>query len=172
LGPDPASIAVFAASAEGIAADVNFPASFHVVTARHEPAAWPGALEISIIIDDFTNATAIVVEGSLAPSAAAVFTPGKEMVAAYRYVSACLGVRTTGTLASMVPVYIPAPVPVVAVSTAAEPPVIIHDAAVTIAEPFQVGGNPPATEVLTNSAESVIVPPYISTGFYVRAARQ
>jgi len=172
LCPDPASVAVLAASAESIAAHVDVPASLHVGAAGHDPASRPGALEISIVIHNFPNTTAIVIESSLPPSATEVFTPGINLVAAYTYVPARLGVRPTWPLASTIRLYVPAPVPVVSSSAATEPSVIIYDAAVTIVESLQVGCDPAATEVLTHSAESVIVPPYVSTGFYVRTARQ
>jgi hypothetical protein len=102
LCPDPASVAVFAAGTKGIAADIDVPASFHIGAAGHDPASRPGALEISIVIDDVADATAVIVESSLAPSAADVFTPGKDLVATYAYVPAGLGVRPAWTIASAI----------------------------------------------------------------------
>jgi hypothetical protein len=168
LRPDPASVAVPAARAESIAAHIDVPAGFHVGTAGHDPASQPGALEISVVIDNVADAPAKIIECSLTPSAADVLTPGIKLVAAYAYVSACFGIRPAWTtFASTIRLYIPAPVPVVSVSTAAESSVVVDDAAVTIVKSLQVGGNPPATEVSTHGAESVIVPPYVSAGFYV-----
>jgi len=51
--------------------------------------------------------------------------------------------------------------------SAAEPSVIIDDAATAIAEPLQIGLNPSATSIPAYSADSVVVPADVSAGFKV-----